>query len=58
MYCVVVKSFRSAGIEEDTYKFDTYKEALDWVKSEYPDAEELDTDEFKDYESDSIINIY
>lgn len=58
MYCVVVKSYCSHGIEEDTYKFDTYEEALDWVKSEYPDAEELDTDEFKDYESDSIINIY
>jgi len=57
MTTVLITTFYHYGIEKETKEFDSYEDACAWVKNEYPDAEKIDEYTFKDYESDTTMEI-
>jgi len=54
MKTILVTTYYHYGIDKKTYEVDN---ALEWIKREYPDAEELDCYTYKDYDTDTTIEI-
>jgi len=57
MTTILITTYYHYGIDKSTKEFEFYEDAYKWIKAEYPDAKEIDENTFKDYDSDSTIEI-